>query len=138
MPRLTRWFLRSGLVCLLLGLGLGVATPAFFSSGPWAAALWPVQLHLITVGWLTQLIFGVAWWLFPRAPAGPVRGDERTGWLAFWCLQAGLLLRLGLEPLRLFGQLPGAGNGLLALSALLHFVAAVAFALAIWPRIRER
>lgn len=138
MPRLTRWFLRSGLLCLLLALGLGVALPAAFSSTPWAAALWPVQLHLLTVGWLTQLIFGVAWWLFPRAPAGPVRGSEWLGWISFWCLQSGLLLRTIFEPLRLMGQLSPAGVSLVGLSALLHFLAAGAFALAIWPRVRER
>ena len=138
MPRLTRWFLRSGLVCLLLGLGLGVATPAFFSSSSWAAALWPVQLHLLTVGWLTQLIFGVAWWLFPRAPSGPVRGSEWAGWTAFWCLQAGLVLRLWLEPLRVVGVATVTATDLLVLSGLLHFAAAAAYVLAIWPRVRER
>jgi hypothetical protein len=138
VPRLTRWFLRSGLVCLLLGLGLGVALPAAFSSSLWAAALWPIQLHLLTVGWLTQLIFGVAWWLFPRAPSGPVRGSEAAGWSAFWCLQAGLILRVWLEPLRIAGTLSVAGAPLLVASALLHFVAAAAFAVAIWPRVRER
>lgn len=138
MPRLTRWFLRSGLACLLVALGLGVAIPAALASSPWGAALWPIQLHLLTVGWLTQLIFGVAWWLFPRAPAGPVRGSEWLGWVAFWCLQSGLVLRAVLEPLRLMGQLPAGGALLIDLSALLHFLAAGAFALAIWPRIRGR
>jgi len=138
MPRLTRWFLRSGLVCLLLGLGLGVALPASLSSTPWAAALWPIQLHLLTVGWLTQLIFGVAWWLFPRAPSGPVRGSEWLGWTAFGCLQAGLLLRVVLEPLRMTGVAPFESQPLLVLSGVFHFGAAVAFAMAIWPRVRER
>jgi hypothetical protein len=138
MPRLTRWFLRSGLVCLLLGLGLGVAMPAAFASSPWAAALWPIQLHLLTVGWLTQLIFGVAWWLFPRAPSGPVRGSERAGWTSFWCLQAGMVLRVWLEPLRWTAELSAPGAPLLVASGLLHFAAAVAFTLAIWPRVRER
>ena len=138
MPRLTRWFLRSGLVCLLFGLGLGVAQPAVFSSSPWAAALWPIQLHLLTVGWLTQLIFGVAWWLFPRAPSGPLRGNEWAAWTAFWCLQTGLIIRVVLEPLRMVGDGPVATRPLLVLSGVLHFVAAVAFVFAIWPRVRER
>ncbi|MFI5209985.1 MAG: hypothetical protein ACHQ2E_06030 [Gemmatimonadales bacterium] len=138
MPRLTRWFLRSGLVCLLLGLGLGVAQPAIFSASPWAAALWPIQLHLLTIGWLTQLIFGVAWWLFPRAPSGPVRGSESLGWTAFWCLQTGLILRVVLEPLRMVGGGPAGTRSLLVLAGVLHFMAAVAFVLAIWPRVRER
>jgi hypothetical protein len=138
MPRLSRWFLRSGLISLLLGLGLGVVTPALSADRLWAAALWPVQLHLLTVGWLTQLIFGVAWWLFPRAPSGPVRGSETAGWMAFGCLQAGLALRAVFEPWSTAGHTSALGAALLALSALLQFLAAVSFATAIWPRVRER
>jgi hypothetical protein len=138
MPTLSRWFLRSGLICLLLGLGLGVVTPALFTDRLWAAALWPVQLHLLTVGWLTQLIFGVAWWLFPRAPSGPVRGSETAGWISFGCLQTGLALRAVIEPWSTTGHGSGTTAMLLALSGLLQFLAAASFATAIWPRVRER
>jgi hypothetical protein len=33
------------------------------------ALLWPTYLHLLVLGWLTQLIFGVAFWMFPRYSA---------------------------------------------------------------------
>ena len=62
MPTISRWFVRSALASLLLGLGLGAA------SGWWGGAglLAPTVLHLLVVGWLTQMVFGVAFWLFPK------------------------------------------------------------------------
>jgi hypothetical protein len=138
MPTLTRWLLRSGLCCLLLGLCLGVVPPAAAASVPWLANAWPVQLHLLTVGWLTQLIFGVAWWLFPRAAGGPSPLSIMAGWAAFWCLQAGLGLRVIFEPLRAADGWTGFAAFLLRASALLLFLSAAGFAAALWPRIRER
>jgi hypothetical protein len=29
------------------------------------AGMFPVYLHLLNFGWLTQLLFGVALWMFP-------------------------------------------------------------------------
>ncbi|MEP6472203.1 MAG: hypothetical protein ABJC74_00675 [Gemmatimonadota bacterium] len=136
MPLLSRCFIRSGFLCLLLGLGLALASPLFAPA--WSAALWPVRLHLLTVGWLTQLIFGVAWWLFPRGTGRAIAGRSAAGWASFGMLVTGLGLRAGFEPMRWQGHGSPMVSGLLTLSAGLQFVAAVAFAWAIWPRIRER
>ena len=32
----------------------------------WQTSLYFTYLHLLVVGWITQIIFGVAFWLFPR------------------------------------------------------------------------
>jgi hypothetical protein len=129
MPRLTRWFIRAGLSCLLLSLILGVALairPAGLPSG-----LRPATFHLLVVGWLTQLIFGVAYWMFPRASREQPRGSEALGWAAFALLNAGLLLRLLAEPASL--------NGFwLPLAGLLQLAAAICWVLMIWPRVKER
>jgi hypothetical protein len=50
MPTLTRWFLRSALVYLLLSLLIGVALAA--PHHPALDALAPVYVHFFMVGWV--------------------------------------------------------------------------------------
>jgi heme/copper-type cytochrome/quinol oxidase subunit 1 len=92
-------------------------------------------VHLLVVGWLTQLIFGVTFWLFPRYSAAAPRGSERLGWTSYWTLNAGLLLRVIGEPARGLGAWAG---WLLVIAALLQFIAGWAFVWNTWPRIKER
>lgn len=136
MPTLTRWLVKAGLLYLVAALLLGVALQLPVAQKvPLLAVLWPTYLHLLVVGWLLQLIFGVAFWLFPRWSAERPRGSERLGWLSFVLLNAGLLLRLVGEPLRALG---GGGANLLAVSAAAQVVAVWGFVLNTWPRVRER
>ncbi len=135
MPVVTRWFIRSGFLSLLLALTL--RTIGAFNLGPPAPLLAlarPTVLHLLVVGWLTQLIFGVAYWMFPRHPTHPPRGPEPLVWTAFVLLNLGLILRVFVEPL---APTPGTRVFLVA-SAVLHLVAVILFTTAIWPRIRAR
>ena len=132
MPTLTRWFLRSAIVCLLTGLGLGLLTAG--AAGPVAAAVQPLEVHLLVVGWATQMIFGVAFWMFPR-PGGAGFGDPRQGWTAFVSLNLGLVLRALAEPavaLGASGQLATLGLGVSAASQL---AAVLLFAMIMWRRI---
>jgi hypothetical protein len=61
MPPLTRWLVRAALVYLLLGLLTGAVYWANVQWSLWPplAALSPIYVHMLVVGWLTQLIFGV-------------------------------------------------------------------------------
>ncbi len=129
MPRLTRWFVRAGLVYLVGALVLW--TVVALRPGEVPAGLRPTILHFFMVGWITQLIFGVAFWMFPRASARRVRGDERLGWAALLLLNLGLLLRAIAEPAGVTGLL-------LPLSALLQWAAGAAWVALIWPRVRGR
>lgn len=98
MPTVSRWLIKTALLYLALGLGVGVVRAG--QGAGWlpgsAAALWLPQLHFLTVGWITQLIFGVAYWLFPQS-----REDDwgrPIMWTAYATLNLGLLLRLLSEP----------------------------------------
>ena len=139
MPKLTRWFIRSALIAfiaalvcaVLLALRSVVALPAA------VGVLTPVYFHLLMVGWVTQLIFGVALWMFPKFSAAQPRGNERLGWATFWLLNVGLLLRVVGEPLVVLQPETAAGL-VVALLAILQWLAGMGFVLNTWPRVRER
>ena len=137
MPPLTRWFVKSALVCFIAALlvGVSIAARALFNLPPVISALQPVYFHLLMVGWITQLIFGVAFWMFPKFSREQPRGSERLGWATFALLNGGLLLRVVGEPLA--ATQAGAG-WLIALSAVLQWLAGMAFVINSWARVKER
>ena len=139
MPRLTRWLVKTALLCFVLGLVLGAAMQLrpLARAFPALAAAWPGYVHLLTVGWVTQLIMGVAYWLFPRADRSRPPPSEAVGWAAYAALNAGLLLRLAAEPAASLDPATPL-RWLLPLSGLLQLAAACGFALLLWPRVRER
>lgn len=111
------------------------AGPSAFT--PLIQALSPTYIHLIVVGWLSQFIFGVMYWMFPIVSKAQPRGNSRLAWGAFGCLNAGLLLRALCEPWRALAPMPLNGAGLV-LSAILQVSAAALFVWVCWPRVRER
>jgi hypothetical protein len=102
---------------------------------PFLFVVWPTYLHLLVLGWLTQLIFGVAFWLFPKHSQARPRGNELRGWTVFWLLNLGLILRAIAEPWHGLGKPRGA---LLILAAATQLVAGWLFVFNTWPRVRER
>ena len=139
MPTLTRWYVRSALVCFVAALALGVLTAlrGVVVLPSVVGALGPVYVHLLMVGWVTQLIFGVAYWMFPRPSAARERSTVCLGWVTYGLLNAGLLLRLLGEPLLAVSP-SGAAGGLLALSALLQWLAGLGFVVTTWGRVKGR
>lgn len=136
MPPLTRWMVRTSLLYLVLALLVGV----WQTLGPLVNAplpgLFPVYFHLLVVGWLTLLIFGVAHWMFPKYSREQPRGREWLGWAAFVLLNGGLLLRAVAEPLNTAsGDLWGWA---LVVSALLQWLAGLCFVINTWGRVKER
>jgi hypothetical protein len=130
MPLATRLFIRFAVGYLLIGLVAGTA----LAFDPTLRTFWPTYLHLITVGWLTQLIFGVAFWLFPRASREYKRGREGYIWASLVLLNAGLVLRAAAEPF----DLGVADQSALVLSALFQLGAAGCFVANMWPRLKAR
>ncbi|MBI3962707.1 MAG: hypothetical protein HY335_08140 [Deinococcus sp.] len=128
----SRLFIKTSLVSLFLTGLLGIV----LHLGPWANgnlayALLPAHVHLGTVGWLGNLVLGVAYWFFPR-PKG--RYSERLALPSYLLLNTGLLLRLGVEPFQRQSPFP-AGPWLLLLSGTLQMLALLVFALSVWPRL---
>jgi hypothetical protein len=139
MPTLTRWFIKSGLVCFIAALLLGVAlvAPAVISVPPTIGVWGPVYFHLFMVGWVAQLIFGIVYWMFPRYTKESPRGSEKLALATFVLLNSGLVLRAIGEPVN--SLWPGTPWGwMVALSAILQWLAGMAFVLNTWARVKEK
>lgn len=139
MPLLTRWFTRASLIhfvaALLLGMLMALREPMRLP--PLIATFGPVHSHLLMVGWVTQLIFGVMYWMFPKHSQDNPRGYEAIGWAAFVGLNLGLVMRAVSEPLN--ANQPGSIWGyVLALSAITQWLAGLSMVATIWPRVKGR
>lgn len=139
MPLLARWTIKTALghFAAALVLGVVVAAQPILGLASWVTALRPVFLHLLIVGWITQLIVGVAYWMFPKQSKEKPRGSARAGWLVFILLNLGLVIRAVCEPL--FTLYPDSLGGVgLAVSALLQVAAGWLFVANTWARVKER
>jgi hypothetical protein len=116
----------------MLGALLAAVCPRF----AWIAAFSPF-FHLFMVGWVTQLIFGMLFWMLPKYSRALPRGHEKVAWAAYWLINGGLVLRVVGEPLTALQPEWGLG-WLLGLSALLQLGGGWAFIFNAWPRVRER
>jgi len=140
MPALVRIYIRAAFAYFIAAFCLGalMVLDTWLGLGRWLRAVYLSQLHLLMVGWITQLAIGVAYWMFPRfrKEQNPQpRGSDRLTLAVFILLNAGLLLRFVCEPLYLMDPEPWLG-ALVALSGVLQAVAVIGFGLLIWGRVR--
>jgi hypothetical protein len=139
MPPPTRWFVRTGLVYLVAALLVGVLITAqpLRAVLPWLGALTPAYFHLFMVGWVTLLIMGVVYWMFPKWTKTRPRGYPALAWAAYGLLNAGLLLRVVAEPALTQSTLP-AWRWLVVAAVVLQWLGGMAFVINTWPRVKER
>jgi hypothetical protein len=139
MPLLTRYCIKTSLIYLTLGLLVGVflVLKDVFVFPSSLSGLFPVYIHLLVIGWLSQLIFGVAYWMFPVFSREKPRASKNLGWLTYGLLNLGLILRAIAEPWQ--SQNPNMGSAwLLILSAILQWLAGLMFVFNIWGRVKEK
>jgi cbb3-type cytochrome oxidase subunit 1 len=128
--------LRAALIWFGIGATMGGLMLAhkgvLFAPQVWS--FYATHVHMMLVGWTAQFAMGVAFWILPRLDAGGSRGAVRMAEMSFGCINAGMLVMLvsGLA-----GALGASStswpNGL---AGLLYAVAALAFAVHAWPRVR--
>lgn len=139
MPPLTRWYIKLAIAYLVAGLLLGAlqSLPAAWHPSPVIAVAGPAYIHLLVVGWITQMIFGVAYWMFPKHSPEAPRGDNAVAIATFVLLNVGLLLRVVVEPMRAVHPdlFPG---WVLAIAGLAQALAGIGFAVSTWPRVKVR
>jgi hypothetical protein len=132
MPLLTRIFIKTAMVYFSLALLLGILITVRAPAG-----MFPVYIHLLVFGWLTQLIFGVVYWMFPKYSKQTPHGHDVLGWITYGALNLGLVLRAVAEPLHA-AQTSQLSGWLLVLSAILQWLSGLTFVANTWPRVKEK
>jgi hypothetical protein len=140
MPPLARNYIKAAFVYFIVAFVLGalMMLDRWLVFSRWLRVVYFSQLHLLMVGWITQLAIGVAYWMFPRLRKEQdprPRGSDALAWFVLITLNLGLVLRFLLEPFYLMGPQPWLA-ATMALSGILQAAAAVAFGLLMWARIR--
>ena len=133
MPPLSRLFIRAAFVNLLTGFTIGALILAhkglFIHSALWG---WlPAHIELLLIGWILQLIMGMAFWIAPRFWKRPRRGNETGAKVALLLINAGVWLVVS-------QALSGGAIWLLHAGRLLEVGAVIAFSLHLWRRIVPR
>ncbi len=138
VPSLTRWFIKTSLVDFVLALLAGVlmALPPLSRTGAYDW-LFPIYLHLLAFGWLSQLIFGVAYWMFPKFTLERPHASVGLGWATYGLLNAGLVVRAVSEPMNTVHPGPVWG-WLVVISALLQWLAGIFFVVNSWGRVKVK
>ena len=137
MPPLIRRYIKTSFVFLLLGMVLG-AYATFEVNLRGRGVPWPLitaHAHLVLVGFVLMLVFGVATWMFPR----PAREETRyRPWLAeavYWVLTLSTVARTLGELASAFVGVRG-GSPLAALGGFGQLAAALLFVVNMWVRVR--
>ena len=139
MPYVSRLFIKAGIAYLVLTFIAGALLIMLEAAGrpvPFVIAI--EHGHAGFVGWLVNMVIGVAYWLLPanraRFPQTQGRYPERLARFSFYALNTGLALRLLDEPWFTF-QPSSAGAGLLYVAAFLQLFGIGAFAWIAWQRV---
>lgn len=132
MPRLSVWMVRAAL--LHLGIGFTIGALMLCNKGnPIDPLIWRLlvaHMDFLLLGWTMQLAMGVAFWIMPRFSGEQKYGSERLAWAALILINVGVLT-VALSP---WG---GAVADVMALvGRTAELLAAIAFAIHIWPRVK--
>ena len=125
MDWFVRAFLKSSLAWLALGVTLGVAMAIHPSWTIYRLA----HVHMVLLGFVTMMIYGVAYHVVPRFAGTPLR--SRRAAIAHWwvsnaglaCMATGFVLRARLLPL---------GTAVLAAGGVLSALGAYTFVVLLW------
>lgn len=102
MPRVSVWLIRAALLQLLSGALLGASYLVWKAEGwpPFAPTHREVHVEQVLVGWMVQLVMGVAFSILPRTEHYDPKRDGRLMWVVFVLINLGVLAAgLGGDPL---------------------------------------
>jgi len=137
MTSLVRRFLKTAILFLVLGLGIGYwmmieREVANQFASPFVRS---AHTHAILVGFVMMMILGVAQWMFPRPAKGDTRYDPRLAEAAYWLLTIGTSARVAGELMRSRSDAAWLRIGVLVAGAL-QILGLLTFFANMWSRIR--
>lgn len=94
MPYLSRSMAAASFIYLVAGFTLG-GLLLIHKGVPLHPPLWsllPAHGDMLLWGWISQLTLAVAYWIFPRFPRQPRRGNPPFQWMGFAVLNLGIIL----------------------------------------------
>lgn len=101
--------------------------------------LLPSYFHLLAEGWITMLIIGVVFWMFPKYTLEHPRHSEKLGWSSYILLNLGLVLRVISEPVNeILSEPASIWVILLLIATLLQWLGGMAFVINSWVRVKEK
>jgi cbb3-type cytochrome oxidase subunit 1 len=126
------WFVRAFIKASLAWLGLGVTLGVAMAAHPAWIVYRPAHLHMTLLGFVTMMIYGVAYHVLPRFSGHPLHRPRLAG--LHWALAnlglAAMVVGFGLRP-----HLAAQAIPVLAAGGALSAVGAYLFILNIWRTI---
>jgi heme/copper-type cytochrome/quinol oxidase subunit 1 len=137
LERLVRWYLKTGITYLIVGLvlsGVMIVRREILGAHPspyWVSA----HTHVLLVGFVLMMILGVALWMFPRPERGDTHFRPGVAEAAYWLVSV-------LTGVRLIAELMPAATAdqwlrwSVAAAGLGQILGLCLFFYNLWPRIR--
>lgn len=127
MPTISRYFLKTGFIWLVISMllyGLQAFEPSFRIA----------YHHSLGLGWVTQIIMGVAIWLFPRWSQEHPKGPMWAWWIVYYSLNIGLVFRFISE--HYLVEYNSTMAPLFILSGFMLWLAVTGFVVIMWRRVK--
>jgi len=86
MSKITVWFIRCAMVYFLIATILGLHMAVVGTLQPY----YSIHVHFNLLGWMSMMIYGVAYHILPRFSGRPLYSD-RLAEVQFWLANIGLL-----------------------------------------------
>lgn len=131
MPAASVWLIRAAFLHFVSGALLGAIYLAWKAEGwmVWVVSHRSVHVEQMLVGWMVQLVIGVAFWILPRTERADIAGAGPLIWVVFGLLNVGVIAAA-------LGSAPGYPPALLLAGRVLEAAAAGLFAFHAWHRQR--
>lgn|SRR5512147_298745 len=123
------WFAKGFLKASLSWLGLGVTLGLLMALRPTMIIYRPAHMHMNLLGFVTMMIYGIAYHVLPRFTGNPLHSRTIAG-VHFWVSNVGLLLMVAGWIVRPWNE--AAGWSTLGTGAVLSALGAYLFIYNLW------
>ena len=120
MSKITVWFIRMAMIYFVIAVLLGIYMGVHGSGYPYK----PIHTHFNLLGWMSMMIFGVAYHILPRF-SGQALWSDRAATAQFWLSNIGLLgMTAGW-----FSMASGGSSAIFTIFAIIEAISIVLFVL---------